>query len=177
MNPMRTFLTDENISIHKEYMKTLRLRHSIIEKSDPELKGKSIYEIEKMRLKKNDRELILSNLSEYLAHDLYFKSFTILPSKSKLIKKYWSSDDAFLYDLFIEGMKMRDGFVFVCIEDRGAPKIQLCPSGIMPKHSPKLAIDVSEHAYFLDYKFEKEKYLKNALSHLDLSLLTSNNAK
>lgn len=177
MNPMRIFLTEENISVHKEYAKTLRLRHSIMEKSIPEIKGKSIFDIEKMKLKKSDKEQILPDLSEYLAHELFFKSFTNLPSKSPLIKKYYSSEEAFLYEIMTVCMKNREGFVFVCLGDRGEPKIQACQSGVIPKSAPRLAVDVCEHAYFLDYRFEKEQYLKNALSHLDLSVLTSDKLK
>ena len=36
---------------------------------------------------------------------------------------------------------------------------------------PKLAIDISEHAYFLDYRFEKDKYIRSAISNLNISLL------
>ena len=177
MNPMRTFLTEENISAHKEYAKTLRLRHSIMEKSIPEIKGKSIFEIEKMKLKKSDKEQILPNLSEYLAHELFFKSFTTLPSNAQFIKKHYLSEEAFLYEIMTAGMKIKDGFVFIYLGDRGEPKIQSCQSGVIPKCMPRLAVDVCEHAYFLDYRFEKEQYLKNALSHLDLSVLTSDKTK
>ncbi len=177
MNPMRTFLTEDSIAIHKEYMKTLRLRHSIMEKSIPEIKGKSIFDMEKMRLRKSDKEEMISNFAEYLAHELYFKSFAISPNKNAFIKKYYSSEEAFLYEIVTMASKMRDGFVFVSIGDKGEPKIHCCQSGIIPKQIPKLAIDVSEHAYYLDYRFEKEQYLKNALAHLDLSLLTSDKTK
>lgn len=177
MDPMRTFLTEENINVHKEYMKTLRLRHSIVEKSIPEIKGKNIFEIERMRLKKTDREEILSNLSEYLAHEIYFKSFIITQNREPCIRKYYSSEEAFLYEAFTMGMNAKEGFVFIHLSERGKPEIQICQSGIKTKYLPKLAIDLCEHAYFLDYRFEKERYLKNALAHLDLSLLTSDKTK
>jgi superoxide dismutase len=177
MDPMRTFLTEENINVHKEYMKTLHLRHSIVEKSIPEIKGKNIFEIERMRLKKTDREEILSTLSEYLAHEIYFKSFTITQNREPCIREYYSSEEAFLYEVFIMGMNAKEGFVFIHLNERGKPEIQICQSGIKTKYLPKLAIDLCEHAYFLDYRFEKERYLKNALSHLDLSLLTSDKTK
>ena len=37
---------------------------------------------------------------------------------------------------------------------------------------PALAIDVSEHAYFLDYGFDKQRYIMAALPFLDLSKLS-----
>jgi superoxide dismutase len=158
-------------------MKTLRLRHSILEKSIPEIAGKSIYEIEKMKMKRKEREEIISNFAEYLAHDLYFKSFVTLPTGSKFVKKYYSSEEAFLYEIFNVAKALNHGFVFVYISDHGEPRIKASEGTECLKFIPKLALDVSEHAYFLDYRFEKEKYLKNALSHLDLSLLTSDKIK
>ena len=36
---------------------------------------------------------------------------------------------------------------------------------------PLVCIDVCEHAYFLDYGFDKERYLKSALPYLDITKL------
>ena len=34
-----------------------------------------------------------------------------------------------------------------------------------------LAVDLSEHAYFTDYGFDKSEYVRNLLPYLDLSIL------
>ena len=91
MDSMRTFLTEENINCHKEYMRTLRLRHSISEKSIPDIKGKSVFEIEKMHISFKEKREILSNFREYLAHHLYFNSFCTQQRSAKILKKYYSS--------------------------------------------------------------------------------------
>ncbi len=36
---------------------------------------------------------------------------------------------------------------------------------------PCLAVDLAEHAYFYDFGFDHEKYLVEAISRLNLSLL------
>lgn len=173
MDPMRTFLTEENIALHREYMRSLRLKHSVMEKSISVIKNASLSEISKAAIKKRDKDDVLANLSEYLMHDLYFKSFSEMPSGNKLIKKYYSSDEAFLYEIFCKCRETPAGFILIYLDDRGRPQVKEFNSWRDLIHPPRLAIDVSEHSYFLDYGFEREKYLKNALSHLDLAKLKS----
>ena len=173
MHPMRTFLTEENISIHRDYMKTLRHRHSIFEKSIPEICGKSIFEIEKIRLSSKDKREILPNFREFLAHQLYFNSFCEIQKSQPLLKKYYSSAEAFLYEIHLLAMSKDGGFIFVSIGERGMPQIQHSTMYERLKIAPILALDISEHAYFLDYRFDKEAYIRGAISHLNLSLLDS----
>ena len=45
LNAMNLFLSEENIKRHLEHLRTQKLKYSILEKSVPELKGKSIKEI------------------------------------------------------------------------------------------------------------------------------------
>lgn len=177
MDPMRAFLSEENITIHREYMRTLRLRHSVMEKSIPTVKGASLSEISKMKLKKHDREEILENLSEYLLHDLYFKSFSEKSAGEPLLKRYYPSDEAFLYEILQACTNTDSGFVMIFTDNRGRPQIKSFNSWQDIISTPRLAIDLSEHAYFLDYGFDKERYLRNALSHLKLEMLTSTTEK
>ena len=171
MDPMRAFLTEENIMIHKEYMRTLRLRHSILEKSVPQIKGKSVFEIEKMRLNSSIKDDALPNLREYLAHEIYFNSFENARHSSPAVKDYYSSYEAFLYEIYLVAMNESCGFVFVFIDERGRPIICHNNANKRVKFMPKIAIDISEHAYFLDYRFDKERYLRSALANLNISLL------
>ena len=171
MDPLRAFLTEENIMIHKEYSKTLRLRHSIAEKSIPQIKGKSILEIEKMRLPSSVKNDILPNLREYVAHEIYFRSFCSNRLSCPKIKDFYSSVEAFLYEIYLIASCKSYGFVFVFVDERGRPMIHHSEDCKRIMLTPSLAIDVSEHAYFLDYRFDKERYLRSALSNLNLSLL------
>ena len=173
MHPMRTFLTEENISIHRDYMKTLRHRHSIFEKSMPEISGKSIFEIEKIRLSGKDKREILPNFREFLAHHLYFNSFCEIQKPQPILKKFYSSTEAFLYEIHLVAMSEQSGFVFVTMGERGMPQIHHSTMNERLKTAPILALDISEHAYFLDYRFDKEAYVRGAISHLNLSLLDS----
>jgi superoxide dismutase len=171
MDSMRAFLTEENILIHKEYMRNLRLRHSIMEKSIPEIKGKTIFEIEKMRLPASIKDDILPNYKEYLAHELYFRSFSIDRRSPSSIRENYSSVESFLYEVYLTAANKTCGFVFVFVDEKGRPIIIHSDNIKRVKNVPRLAVDISEHAYFLDYRFEREKYLRSAIANLNLSLL------
>ena len=56
---------------------------------------------------------------------------------------------------------------------RGAPEIKCTAEAGKVDYSikPLLALDVSAHAYFLDYGFSKEDYLRAAVSRLSLGKL------
>jgi superoxide dismutase len=62
-------------------------------------------------------------------------------------------------------------FVFVFVDEKGRPIIIHSDNIKRVKNVPRLAVDISEHAYFLDYRFEREKYLRSAIANLNLSLL------
>lgn len=177
MDQMRTFLTEENILLHKEYMRTLRLRHSIMEKSTPEIRNKSITDIEKMRLPSSVKDEILPNYREFLAHELYFKSFSSGKLYADVVKKYYSSVEAFLYEIYLVALSKSSGFIFIFLDERDKITILHSDDVRRIKLSPKLAIDVSEHAYFLDYRFEKDKYIRSAISNLNLSMLDNTEKK
>lgn len=171
MDAMRRFLSEDNILIHKEYMRTLRLRHSIFEKSIPEIKDKNILDIEKMRLEPSVKSDILSNYQEYYAHHLYFNSFGLVSLVPPIIKKCYTSVESFLYEVYLVASKKEHGFVYVFSD--GVNTIKILHSDDIRKNRflPRLSIDISEHAYFLDYRFEKDKYIRAAISNLNLSLL------
>ena len=114
---------------------------------------------------------ILHNLREYLAHELYFRSFGQTAQIPDIVKKRYSSLEGFLYEMYLIASKKESGFVFVFLEDNGELSIVHSNDVRRVKAPPRIALDISEHAYFLDYRFEKDRYLRSALSNLNFSLL------
>jgi Fe-Mn family superoxide dismutase len=170
---MLDFLSEESIEIHKEYLRSLTLKYSILEKSVNGIKDKSLKEITRQKLKREDKVCVLELLSEMSLHNIFFTSFREKSNNSsKIVSKSFGSEASLLHKLFKMGMDMRYGFLCLyTIND----KIQVYASenltDLVIPVIPLLAIDVCEHAYFLDYRFDKERYLCAALSHLDLSKL------
>ncbi|MBO5906844.1 MAG: hypothetical protein J6Q85_01640 [Clostridia bacterium] len=168
---LELFLTKENITDHFSYLKGLRLRYSILEKSIPEIKGKSVCEIYRMRIKQEIKNEILPLINSIICHKIYFSSFSERPATCSKIKELYISEPSFLYELYEIGRSANGGFLLIG-RDGVAPRVTVCsdfsasiPSGVC------LALDLCEHAYFLDYRFAKEKYLKAMLQFLNLSRL------
>ncbi len=172
---MTVFLSEESISIHKEYTNKLKLQYSIIEKSIEGLKGKSIDEILRMRLKGSELSDILSLLPNIKLHDIYFDSFsdTMYAELSEAVADYKSVYEL-LNEVYRSAMNTELGFVVVSFEKgRLSVNVRANPILHLTHGIPLLAIDVSEHAYFLDYGFDKERYLLSCLPYLNISKINN----
>ena len=172
---MLTFLSEGNLKAHLDYMKTMRSKHSILEKSLPDIKGKSAEEIFKMPLKRSLKNEILPNLISYELHKTYFSSFTDRCVPCELLRKHYGSESAFCYKLFEEARRLTHGYLYVYKDTRGRVSFRTASDAdeIMIREKPLLLLDLFEHAYFTDYGYDYEKYIKNALAHLDFSRLSS----
>ena len=166
------FLSEDNLNLHISHMKNEAAKYSILEKSIPELSGVAIGDIMRLGIKKEEREEALTIASCVEAHKIYFDSFSRLNKKCERVRKYFGSEEKFLYEVFECARGEKDGFTFVFLDKRNRPRIESCaPRDGFAKHTPILALDLFEHAYFLDYAFEKEKYLRAAISRLDIEKL------
>ena len=128
---------------------------------------------------KEDREDILYNLGGVLNHNLYWKSISPKQDrtlkgnfKSALEKKYGSLDNFFLefkkVALSLKGV----GYTFLVVNDRGELDIINLPNQDLPMSLGYVALfnmDMWEHAYYLNYKNEKENYIDNFLLIADFT--------
>ena len=172
---MNEFLSEENIALHREYLRNKRLKYSILEGSIPALKGANVRDVLRMRLKQYDRRDALVLLPEIKVHELFFSSFSSARfPHSDLVCDGWGNEAAFLNEIFRVGMTLGCGFV--CIYFSGA---RITVRGfvncldVFKFGEPLLALDVFEHAYFMDYGFDKERYLISALPYLDITKITA----
>lgn len=171
---MRCFLSEDAINAHFEHYRRERCKCSIFEKSIPEIKGKSLGEILEMPISKATKSEILPGFISAKSHELYFNSFCVRRNVCQEIKDYYSSEAAFLYELSELAKKMKGGFLYVIRDRYGVPR-GVCEDDIPSFRglSPCLAIDMAEHAYFLDYRFDRERYVSGALARLDLDKIFS----
>ena len=166
------FLSEENIALHKEYVRQLRLKFSIFESSIPALQGVGTEEISRLRLPKRDRDDALEFMSEISLHDIFFSSFLHEKYvKNESISRAFGSEAAYLNVLFQLCKNADCGFL--TIAKNGDPSLVSSPREAFRHGAPILCIDLFEHAYFLDYGFDRERYLVLCLSHLDLTKLKS----
>ena len=165
------FLSDDNISLHHSYMKDKYLKYSILKKGREELNGVKLEEVHYLRIPRNEREMAHSLLSEVESHKCYFDSFEICGRRCENIRKCFGSEDAMLYEVLETAKHAEQDFVYI-YSDGGRVKIMSAnPSTAFLRCRPILALDLCEHAYFIDYAFDKERYLRAALAHLNLEKL------
>ena len=115
---------------------------------------------------------IANNAGQVLNHTLFFEQ--LAPEKNAkrptdeflfLIEQSFGSFDKMIEQLTKAASSyFGSGWTFLAINDIGELKILSLPNGDNPLRynlKPLLAIDVWEHAYYLDYQNRRRDYLKN----------------
>ena len=166
-NAMRSFLSERNLNLHREYLENCRLKLSILEKSGFNVSGKSYIELCNMR-SCEAKEEILHLAGEIYRHELYFDSFGMGGAGCDCLKERYGSVAGFLYEVERAAMREEGGFILVYFDGRSAVIGHSSRELHRRYGEPKLAIDLAEHAYFIDYGFDKERYVRAAVSHLQL---------
>lgn len=154
-------------AMHRDHLRTLKLKHSVFEKSYPALVGKDISDYTlTSRLPKGEREELFALKGNILAHELYFSCFIGSPSVI-IIPDYRGSYSELKYRLLCSAL-CSDGFL-VLFSDGGELRFYAGNAfhRLFERHKPIFALDLCEHAYFYDYGFRKEEYLKAAISMID----------
>ena len=171
MDGMRCFLSEENLTIHKREVDRERARLSIYEKSLPETVGKDIRRVRGMRIDPDYKEKILRLKRYIMLHDAYFSSFSDKPVPLRTLKRYYPSRDSFIFECRERMLCERCGFL--CFyKTQSAPKIIIQDEfSVTLFEPPTLAIEISEHAYFLDYAFERDRYFTASLERLRFDIL------
>lgn len=170
---MLCFLSEDNILNHREHLKTIRLKYSVLEKSFPSISGIQPKEIVNIPLSREDKEQVLLTNIYIKSHETYFSSFSEIAKPSDILRKYYGSEDKFCYELLETCRKSDNTFIYIIKDSRGRPLSVTREECKYPyiRTEPLLALDLYEHAYFSDYGFDKEKYLRSMIAHLNFCRL------
>lgn len=167
------FISDINYSTHKEAAGRDILRLGLLERSHPGIATASPKAIARMRARGVDMRAAAELKASVILHRVFFDSFSdegAVPSAA--VRRIFGSEAALLTRLYDSAMKLRIGFAAVVKSGREA---LVCASenalDILLAGEPILAVDLFEHAYYGDYGFGKEAYLRDALTHLKLGKL------
>ncbi len=147
------FLSEESLSLHKEYLCALRT---------------------KRKLEENASQARLLD-EQILAHELFFSSFRKERVRCERIRKGYGSENRFCFALKEYAETGGTDFLYIFPIGR-YPYVGFGREAHLLKRAV-LAIDLFEHAYFLDYGFDFPSYLQAALAHLDFSRLDVNAEK
>lgn len=172
-DPITRFLSEESVARHREHLRQICLRYSILQKSETILKNPDIREIPWQKLSPDLRQEAFSYLAQMELHDAFFSSFTnltFLPLPENCLG--YANTQELLNHLYRLGREGVGGFLAVYKIGRKIIAKRLTPPyRELLTIRPVLAVDLAEHAYFPDYSFDKERYLLAALPHLDVSRL------
>ena len=115
---------------------------------------------------------IANNAGQVLNHQLFFEQLTPARNAKRpsgeflfLIEQSFGSVEKMVEQLDKAASSFfGSGWTFLAMDDGGELKILSLPNGDNPLRynlKPLLAIDVWEHAYYLDYQNRRKDYLKN----------------
>ena len=170
---IHSFLSEESVLRHKSYLRQLELEYSVLLASEAGLNGKCAAEIALMRINSDIREEAYFKCREIELHKLYFCSFVNENKRCENLPDGFRSPAELLYEIYRVANDVQCADFIVLLGDKRNGRIRISSDkkiGIYDE--PLLALDLCEHAYFSDYGFLREQYLKNAISHLNLSAVS-----
>lgn len=170
---MHGFLSEESICAHKDYLKRLSLEYSILLASEPSLCEKRACEIPRLRIKRDIRDEAYAKCREIELHELYFSSFSEERGRCERLPEGFRSAAELLYEIYRVASERREADFLVVVGDKRRGRVRACrDKDIGPREVAILALDLCEHAYFPDYNYDRDRYLKSAIPRLNLSLVS-----
>lgn len=160
---------DEHYSHH--YKGYLRKTNKLI---NGMYKDKNLKEI----IKSTKQQDLYNNAAQVWNHEFYWNSLTtetVKPSKNltDIIKKSCHSIPSLKNKIIEEGNKhFGSGWIWA-IKKKDQIEIITTSNAEIPKN-PLMTIDIWEHAYYLDYKYNKNQYLKNIIKLINWNFLEKN---
>lgn len=143
-------------------------------------KEELLKEIDKINI--SNRDIIIYNLGGVLNHELYFNNLT--NKKTELsslllnkINEQYNSFDSFKIEFKRIALSLiGSGYTFLVINNNKDLQIINMSNQETPllyDMYPIMTIDLWEHAYYLDYKNDKEKYIDAFFNILDLNYISN----
>lgn len=174
-NDLMPYISPRTLLIHynNHYLKYKENLNKLVMTDDL---VKLIKNIDKYDLRKRDE--ILYNVGGVLNHELYFSSMNHknrMPTgklKIAIDKKYGSYDKFKREFIRKANMMIGSGYTFLVINKNGLDIINLSnkETPYLYNMIPLLALDLWEHAYYLDYQSDRANYINNFFQIIDFDL-------
>ena len=174
-NDLMPYISPRTLLIHynNHYLKYKENLNKLVMTDDL---VKLIKNIDKYDLRKRDE--ILYNVGGVLNHELYFSSMNHknrMPTgklKIAIDKKYGSYDKLKREFIRKANMMIGSGYTFLVINKNGLDIINLSnqETPYLYNMIPLLALDLWEHAYYLDYQSDRANYINNFFQIIDFDL-------
>ena len=181
-NDLEPYISRKTLEAHynNHYLKYLRKLNELLEKNNFNFQ----YEVKNLFqnidvFPINDRDDILYNAGGVINHELYFDSMTpngskIIPEplNSALISKYGSIDNFIIQFTNLANILPGSGYTFLVVKKNGdlySLDLANQDSPYSLDMKPILALDVWEHAYYLDYGNNRKVYIDNFLKLINFN--------
>lgn len=178
LNSLEPYISEDTMMVHYEvlYTRYLDNLNRLLTKNNFNFKipKEEIYNIIK-RFPIEDREDILFNLGGVINHEMYFTN--LIPEGKNnsnfenLINNKYMSYSNFIDKFITKAKELKgSGYTFLAIDkDKELGIINLTNQDNPYKYNliPIMNLDIWEHAYFLDYKADKDYYFRNYFYLLD----------
>lgn len=182
-NSLEPHISRKTMELHynSHYLKYLKNLNDVLTKNN------FLYQYPKEDLFENidifpiqDRDAILYNAGGVVNHELYFSSMkpkndTVLipePLQSALMKKFGSIENFMNQFLGLASFLPGSGYTFLVVKpDKELYLLNLANQDTPLSYGmkPILAIDVWEHAYYLDYYNNRKKYIEEFMKIIDFN--------
>jgi Fe-Mn family superoxide dismutase len=127
---------------------------------------------------------LANNAGQVYNHQLFFEQFSSTKNAKQpsgeflfLVEQSFGSFDRMLLLLEKDATSFfGSGWTWLVVDDEGRLSVKSLPNGDNPiRHglTPLLAIDLWEHAYYLDYQNRKKEYLRNLFLIVNWKVVSS----
>lgn len=167
-------LSDQTIFVHhdRHYQNYVNKLNKLLKESGHEDENdakKIVLNIDEFPLEMRDD--ILYNASAVINHELYFNSMDKVGSRvptheiKKAIDKKYGSFDSFKKEFILKANKLvGSGYTFLVLDENNDLQIMNLSNQDSPYsygYKPIMALDLWEHAYYLDYLNKRDEYINN----------------
>ena len=173
-NFLEPIIDAETMKIHHtKHQKKYHDKMMEVLEGKPSLKKKTIIELmsDTDKIPADDREKFKNNAGGYFNHSFFWNVMTANKTTcsgkiKNLINKKFGSLDKFKEEFIKTGMDhFGSGWIWLCTEDGTDVKLSSMLNQNNPYiegcGKPLIGCDLWEHAYYLKYQNDREKYLKN----------------
>ena len=172
------YIDTHSLALHYEklYKNYLNKLNNLLQKNNYDYRY-SITELPKHinEFDEDDRENILFNLGGVLNHELYFKSISPNKVSPSIYLKLAILNTFGSYQSFLDKIKEMalslkgSGYTFLVINNNKLELINLSNQDTPYNYNfiPLIALDLWEHAYYINYENKKDLYIDNFFNILD----------
>ena len=162
-----------HIILYKGYVSTVNNTDSDFKDGEPKT-GRS--KASMLKGMKHDSQYSLNGI---ILHEEYFRNMTkkkCVPGEKtvKLIEKCFGTMEKFV-SCFTEAAAAAKGWCVLAYEQRSGDLrillLDLHDTGVVFMACPLLVLDMYEHAYYLDYKTDKKKYIETFMNNINWDIV------